>query len=119
MSRKVLVTGGAGYIGSHCVIELFKAGFDVLIVDNLYNASEECLNRLEKITERKIERLNLDICDKQALNDLFQNNTFYAVLHLAALKAVSESVSKPLDYYRTNVVGTLNVLDVIFLIIYL
>lgn len=111
MSKKVLVTGGAGYIGSHCVIELVNQGFEVVITDNWANSSRECITRVEKILGKSLETVQLDVCDKAAVDELFKKNKFHAVLHLAALKAVGESISKPLDYYRVNVYGTINVLE--------
>jgi len=111
MAKLILVTGGAGFIGSHCIIELYKDGYDVLVAENYSNSSEECLNRVEKISGKSVPRITLDVCDRDAVFNLFKNNNFFAVLHLAALKAVGESVTKPLDYYRNNVLGTLNVLD--------
>ncbi|CAF0973868.1 unnamed protein product, partial [Brachionus calyciflorus] len=112
MSKLILVTGGAGFIGSHCVIELLKNGYEVLIADNWSNSSKECIPRLEKITGRKINTIDLDVTDRDALDKLFNENKFYAVLHLAALKAVGESVLKPLEYYFNNVYGTMTVLEV-------
>lgn len=109
--KTILVTGGSGYIGSHCIIDLLKDGYQVLVVDNGVNSSSECLKRVEKISGQSIPTISLDICDKTSVNNLFKANKFYAVLHLAALKAVGESVEKPLDYYRNNVGGTLNLLE--------
>lgn len=111
MSKKILLTGGAGYIGSHCIIELINEGYDVLIADNWANASKECIKRVEKIVGRSLETTELDVRDKNAVNELFKKHKFHAVLHLAALKAVGESITIPLDYYKTNVFGTVNLLE--------
>jgi UDP-glucose 4-epimerase len=110
-NKLVLVTGGGGFIGSHCIIELFKEGYEVLVADNWSNSSPECLRRVETISGKAIDRVTLDVNDKSALNDLFKKHKFFAVLHLAALKAVGESSRQPLDYYRNNVSGSLTVLD--------
>lgn len=111
MSKKVLVTGGAGYIGSHCLVELLKDNYEVLVADNFSNANKECIKRVEKITGQNIPNVHLDVCDYEALDKLFKENNFFAVLHLAALKAVGESMTKPLEYFQVNVSGTLNVLN--------
>lgn len=108
---KVLVTGGAGYIGSHTVIELFAAGFDVCIVDNLCNSSQESLKRVSEITGREIPFYNKDIRDSQAMDEIFTAEKPDAVIHFAGLKAVGESVEKPLLYYDNNIVGTLVLLN--------
>jgi len=112
MSKKILVTGGAGYIGSHCLIELFKDGYEVLVVDNLINSNSECLKRVERITGKTIDVVYIDVNDTANLDKLFKENNFYAVLHLAALKAVGESCVKPLEYYHNNVAGSINLLRV-------
>ncbi len=112
MFMHILVTGGAGYIGSHTVIQLLGNGHDVTVVDNLSNSSEESLKRVEKITGNTIAFHQLDLCDTQALDEVFSNNQFDAVIHFAGLKSVGESVSKPLDYYRNNIVSTLSLCDV-------
>lgn len=109
---KILVTGGAGYIGSHTVIELLANNYEVVIVDNLVNSSEKVLERLEKITGRKVPFVKADILDKDALNKIFDENKIDAVIHFAGLKAVGESVSKPWEYYNNNIAGTLVLLDV-------
>lgn len=111
MSKKILVTGGAGYIGSHCLIELIKENYDLLVLDNFVNSSSECLNRVEKITGKKIERVNANVNDREEMNKLFKANNFYAVLHLAALKAVGESTGMPLNYYENNVGGSISILQ--------
>ncbi|MFA7555075.1 MAG: UDP-glucose 4-epimerase GalE [Spongiibacteraceae bacterium] len=104
---KVLVTGGAGYIGSHTCIELLAAGHDVIVVDNLCNSRYEALRRVEEIAGRAVEFHQLDICDSAAMNVLFASRDIDAVIHFAGLKAVGESVSQPLRYYHNNVHGTL------------
>ena len=108
----ILVTGGAGYIGSHTVIELSKAGFEVVIADNFYNSSPEVLKRLKTITGKDFKFFNCDVCDKNAVEELFvQNPDVEAVIHFAAYKAVGESVEKPLDYYENNIGGAVCVLQ--------
>lgn len=107
----ILVTGGAGYIGSHTVIELIEAGYSVVVVDNLCNSNPESLRRVEKIVGQKIPFHEIDVCDSPALEKIFINNSFDAVVHFAGLKAVGESVSKPLEYYRNNIDSTLSLLE--------
>lgn len=107
----ILLTGGAGYIGSHTYIELVNAGFNPIIVDNLYNSSVEVLNRLEKITSIKPKFYNIDVANKTKLDLIFQENKIDAVIHFAGYKAVGESVSKPLMYYRNNLDTTLSLLE--------
>ena len=109
---KVLVTGGAGYIGSHTCIELINAGYDVVIVDNLSNSSEEAIRRVEKIVGYKIPFYEKDIRDKEALRQIFDNEKIEAVIHFAGLKAVGESVEMPMEYYNNNVYGTLCLCEV-------
>lgn len=104
---EVLVTGGLGYIGSHTCIQLIKAGFSPVIVDNLYNAKGEVLNRIEKLTGVRPVFYPCDVRDEQALNDIFTSHQFYSVIHFAGLKAVGESVEKPIEYYDVNLNGTL------------
>ncbi len=104
---KVLVTGGAGYIGSHTCVELLNAGHDVVVVDNLSNSHPEALRRVEEITGRSVAFHQVDICDKEAMGAIFENNGIDAVIHFAGLKAVGESVAKPELYYHNNVYGTL------------
>ena len=104
---KILVTGGAGYIGSHTVLELLEAGYDVSVIDNLSNSSEESLKRVEKITGKSIVFYKTDIRDKEALDEIFAKEEPFAVIHFAGLKAVGESVEKPLLYYENNIGGTL------------
>ena len=108
----ILVTGGAGYIGSHTVIELVNAGYDVVIADNFYNSSPKVLERLEKITGKKMTFMECDVCDEQQVEKLFSTYTdIDAVIHFAAYKAVGESVEKPLDYYQNNIGGAVCVLQ--------
>jgi len=104
---KILVTGGAGYIGSHTVVELLASGHDVVVVDNLSNSSAESLKRVEEISGRKVRFYEADCCDHAALEKVFATNKFDAVMHFAGLKAVGESVTKPLEYYRNNIDSTL------------
>ena len=103
----ILVTGGAGYIGSHTCIELINAGYDVVVVDNLCNSSKESLKRVEKIVGKEIKFYEADIRDAQAMKNVFDNEEIDAVIHFAGLKAVGESVAKPLEYYDNNINGTL------------
>ena len=104
---RILVTGGAGYIGSHTCIELINAGYDVVVLDNLCNSSKESLKRVEKIVGREIKFYEADIRDAKALKDIFAAEEIDAVIHFAGLKAVGESVAKPLEYYDNNINGTL------------
>lgn len=108
----ILVTGGAGYIGSHTCVELLNAGYDVVVVDNLYNSCEEALKRVEKITGKTVKFYKADILDKEALTEIFEKEDIDSVIHFAGLKAVGESVAKPLEYYHNNITGTLNLCDV-------
>jgi len=108
----ILVTGGAGYIGSHTLIELAKSNYDFIVYDNLSNASEESIKRVSKIINKKIIFIKGDIRDKNRLKEVFENYKIEAVIHFAGLKAVGESVQKPLKYYDNNVCGTLKLLEV-------
>lgn len=112
MGKKILVTGGVGYIGSHTCIELIEAGYEPIVYDNLCNSNIEALKRVEKIVGQPIELIVGDILDTAHLSDVFSKHDFYSVIHFAGLKAVGESVSQPLHYYKNNVVGTLNLLEV-------
>lgn len=103
----ILVTGGAGYIGSHTVVELLEADNNVVVVDNLCNSSKMAIRRVEKITGKDIEFVQADIRDREAMDAVFANHDIDAVIHFAGLKAVGESVGKPLTYYENNVYGTL------------
>jgi UDP-glucose 4-epimerase len=112
MKRKIVVTGGTGYIGSHTSVELINEGFDVVIIDNLYNSEAEVADRIRMITGVKPLLEIIDICDKERLENFFErNNDISAIIHFAAYKAVSESVSKPLEYYYNNLVSLINLLD--------
>ena len=104
----VLVTGGAGYIGSHTCLELLNAGHSVTVFDNLSNSSEESLRRVADLTQKEIVFVKGDVLDDDALARVFAQSKFQSVIHFAALKAVGESVSKPLDYYHNNITGTVN-----------
>ena len=108
----ILVTGGAGYIGSHTCIELLNAGYEVVVMDNLYNASEEALRRVEKITGKHVTFYKADMLDREAVNEIFEKESIDSVIHFAGLKAVGESVAKPLEYYHNNITGTLILCDV-------
>lgn len=112
MKKKILVTGGTGYIGSHTTVELINEGFDVVIIDNLYNSEAEVVDRIHQITGTKPQLEIIDVCNKEKLDLFFSTNKdFSAIIHFAAYKAVSESVSKPLDYYKNNLVSLINLLD--------
>lgn len=108
----ILVTGGAGYIGSHTCVELLNEGYEVVVVDNLCNSSEEAIKRVEEITEKHITFYQVDLLDRDALNQVFDKEKIDSVIHFAGLKAVGESVSKPLEYYHNNITGTLILCDV-------
>lgn len=103
----VLVTGGAGYIGSHTCVELLNAGYQVVVVDNLCNSSRESLKRVEEITGKPVTFYEADLLDEPALEAVFRKEKIDAVIHFAGLKAVGESVTKPLEYYHNNITGTL------------
>ncbi|HHX79507.1 MAG TPA: UDP-glucose 4-epimerase GalE [Acholeplasmataceae bacterium] len=105
--KKILVTGGAGYIGSHTVLELLERNFQVVVIDNLSNSSKESIKRIEKITGKTIEFYEGDLRDEALLNQIFSENEITSVIHFAGLKAVGESVQKPLEYYHNNIYGTL------------
>lgn len=109
---KILVTGGAGYIGSHTCVELLEAGYDVVVVDNLYNASEKSLDRIKEITGKDLTFYKADITDAAAMKEVFDKEADVAcVIHFAGLKAVGESVAKPLEYYQNNIAGTLTLCE--------
>jgi UDP-glucose 4-epimerase len=111
MTETVLVTGGAGYIGSHTCVELLEAGYEVIVVDNLCNSKEESLKRVRKITGKSLEFIKCDLLDKTMLEGVFASHEIDAVIHFAGLKAVGESVEKPLWYYENNVGGTINLCE--------
>ena len=104
---KILVTGGAGYIGSHTCVELLNAGYDVVVVDNLYNASAKALDRVREITGKDLIFYEADILDAPKMDEIFKKEQVDCVIHFAGLKAVGESVVKPLEYYKNNINGTL------------
>ncbi len=108
----ILVTGGAGYIGSHTVVELQEAGYDVVVIDNLSNSSEKSLKRVEKITGRPVTFYKVDILDREGLEKVFAAESIDCCIHFAGLKAVGESVAKPWEYYYNNISGTLTLVDV-------
>jgi UDP-glucose 4-epimerase len=108
----ILVTGGAGYIGSHTCIEMQNAGYDVVVVDNLDNSNKEALNRVEKITGKPIKFYEEDVRNKEALRKIFKENNIEAVIHFAGLKAVGESVREPIMYYDNNLISTIVLLEV-------
>ena len=108
----ILVTGGAGFIGSHTVVELQNAGYDVVVLDNLSNSSEKSLERVEKITGKPVKFYKVDILDREGLNEVFEKEDIDSCIHFAGLKAVGESVVKPLEYYHNNITGTLILCDV-------
>lgn len=108
----ILLAGGAGYIGSHTAVELIKAGYDVIIVDNYDNSCPEVINRIERITGTRPEAYEADVRDKDAMKKIFSENEIDVVIHFAGLKAVGESVEKPLMYYRNNIDTTLTLLEV-------
>ncbi len=108
---RILVTGGAGYIGSHTCVELLNEGYEVVIVDNLYNSNQKAVDRIEEITGKKVKFYQDDMLDRAALKKIFDENEIDAVIHFAGLKAVGESVHKPIEYYRTNIDSTLNLVD--------
>ena len=110
--KKILVTGGTGYIGSHTIVELINNGYDVVAVDNFSNSKREVLDRLKEITGKEINFYELDVCDYEKLSDVFKKENIDAVIHFAGYKAVGESVSKPLMYYRNNIDSTLTLLEV-------
>lgn len=112
MKYKILVTGGTGYIGSHTTVELIEQGFDVVIIDNLYNSEAEVVDRIQKITGVKPVLEVFDLCNREKVDGFFNNNKdITAVIHFAAYKAVGESVNKPLDYYRNNLLSLVNLLE--------
>lgn len=108
---KLLITGGAGYIGSHTCVELLKEGYDITVVDNLANSKEEALNRVREITGKDFTFYKADLVCKEELEEVFEKERPDGVIHFAGLKAVGESVAKPLEYYHNNLVGTINLLE--------
>ena len=108
----ILVTGGAGFIGSHTCVELLNSGYDVVIMDNLYNSSRKAVDRIEQIAGKKVTFYETDMLDREGVEEIFQKEKIDAVIHFAGLKAVGESVAKPLEYYHNNITGTLVLCDV-------
>ncbi len=108
----ILTTGGSGYIGSHTCVELLNAGYDVVVIDNLDNSSDRSLERVEKITQKKIKFYKEDVRNKEALRRIFKENSIEAVIHFAGLKAVGESVRMPIEYYDNNLISTISLLEV-------
>lgn len=113
MTKKILVTGGAGYIGSHTCVELLNSGYEVVVVDNLYNSNEKSLEVVKKLTGKEITFYKADIRDKEKIEEIFkQEENIFGVIHFAGLKAVGESVQIPLTYYDNNVAGTVTLCEV-------
>ena len=108
---KILLTGGAGFIATHTCVELMAAGHDVVVVDNYVNSQPEALRRVEEIAGRPVKAYEADVCDRAAMDKIFSENRFDAVIHFAGLKAVGESVEKPIEYYDNNVGGTVKLLE--------
>ena len=109
--KSILVTGGAGYIGSHTLVELISRGYDPIVVDNFSNSSPICLQRVEQITGKSVKCYNADIRNKAVMQQIFEENQIGSVIHFAGLKAVGESVAMPLEYYNNNVYGTIVLLQ--------
>ena len=112
MAKRILVTGGAGFIGSHTLIELHKAGYEFVVVDNLVNSNPEALRRVGELIGAEVPFVMADIRDREALNKVFEQYKFDSCIHFAGLKAVGESVAKPLEYYENNMSGTFTLIDV-------
>ncbi len=112
MTNTILITGGAGYIGSHTLVELLHAGLEIVVVDNLYNSKAEALSRVERISGKSLTFYQLDVRDRHGLQRVFADHAISAVIHFAGLKAVGESVAKPLEYYDNNVTGSLILFEV-------
>ena len=110
-NMKILVTGGTGYIGSHTCVELLNQGHEVVIFDNLFNSQEDVVDKIERITGKRPVFYKADMLDKESMRPIFENHTFDAVIHFAGLKAVGESVQKPLWYYQNNITGTLKLCE--------
>lgn len=109
--KRVLVSGGAGYIGSHTAVELINADYDVIIIDNLSNSEETAVEGVKKITGREVAFENVDTCDKEALRKVFEKHDFDTVIHFAAYKAVGESMAEPLKYYSNNLISFMNIVE--------
>jgi UDP-glucose 4-epimerase len=110
MSKKILVTGGAGYIGSHTIVDLIENGFDVVSMDNFLNAPPNAFDGIKKITGKKVKNYDVDLCDYKNLKKVFKKHKFEGIIHFAALKNVGESMENPLEYYANNVLGLTNIL---------
>ena len=108
--ERILVTGGTGYIGSHTIVELYKKGYEIDVLDNLFNSKITVLDKIEEICGKKPNFHKIDLCDYEKIDELFEKNKYDLVMHFAGLKAVGESVEKPLKYYENNVGGTINLL---------
>ena len=107
----ILVTGGAGYIGSHTCVQLLNAGYGVVILDNLYNSSPKAVERIKQITGKEVAFYEGDMLDESLLDRIFSECSIGCVIHFAGLKAVGESVAKPLEYYKNNITGTITLLE--------
>ena len=107
----ILVTGGAGFIGSHTVVELLNAGHDVVVLDNLCNSNPKSLERVKEITGKEVKFYEGDILDRDILQKIFRENDIESTIHFAGLKAVGESVHKPIEYYENNIAGTVTLVD--------
>ncbi len=108
---RILLAGGAGYIGSHTAVELIERNNEVIILDNYSNSDPEVLNRIKMITKKNVNSFNVDIKDKEKVSNIFKNNNIDVVVHFAGLKAVQESIKEPLKYYRNNIDTTLTLLE--------
>lgn len=108
--KRILVTGGTGYIGSHTIIELYKKGYEIDVLDNLFNSKITVLDKIEEICGKRPGFYKMDLCNYDGMNEIFKKNNYDLVIHFAGLKAVGESVVKPLEYYENNVDGTINLL---------
>jgi len=109
--RNIFITGGAGYIGSHCVIALSKSGYRPIILDNFSNSNKSVIKKLEKITKKKITFYKIDIRDKKKLQSIFKKHPCYALIHCAGFKAVGESVQQPIKYFNNNIISTISLLE--------
>lgn len=109
---KILVTGGIGFIGSHTCVELLNKGYEVVVIDNFNNSKPEVINKINKITNKKIKFYEGDVCSKELLDQIFKENKIDAVIHFAGYKAVGESVKKPLEYYKNNIYSTINLCEI-------
>ena len=111
MNNTVLISGGAGYIGSHTTVELIRAGYDVVVIDNFSNSEKETLERIKQITGKDFSFEEVDICNENDLRKVFEKYEFNSVIHFAAYKAVGESVADPLKYYHNNLISFINILN--------